>query len=132
MKDMLKALNDMLVKKIAGEDPGFDEFMQKFGDMFGDNPPQSLDELLEQMRAADGADAVAADIAVAASSAQQLQSLMSDSFGDPELEVGAAQAREGNGLPEPGRQPLPVPRRRGTRPRSGDAADERDARAWTS
>ena len=28
MKDMMKALNDMLVKKIAGEDPGFDEFMK--------------------------------------------------------------------------------------------------------
>ena len=50
MKDMLKALNDMLVKKISGEDPGFDEFMEQFGDMFGDNPPQSLDDLLEQMR----------------------------------------------------------------------------------
>ena len=50
MKDMVQALNDMLVKKIAGEDPGFDEFMDKFGDMFGDNPPQSLDELLEQMQ----------------------------------------------------------------------------------
>jgi uncharacterized protein with von Willebrand factor type A (vWA) domain len=47
MKDMLKALNDMLVKKIAGQDPGFEDFMQKFGDMFGDNPPKSLDELLE-------------------------------------------------------------------------------------
>jgi len=50
MKDMLKALNDMLVKKIAGEDPGFDDFMKEFGDMFGDNPPQSLDQLLEQMQ----------------------------------------------------------------------------------
>ena len=29
MKDMLKALNDMLVKKIAGEDPGFEEFMDE-------------------------------------------------------------------------------------------------------
>ena len=34
MKDMVKALNDMLVKQIAGEDPGFDEFMEEFGDMF--------------------------------------------------------------------------------------------------
>ena len=29
MKDMVKALNDMLVKQIAGEDPGFDEFMER-------------------------------------------------------------------------------------------------------
>ncbi|MEJ2130340.1 MAG: hypothetical protein P8Y95_01645, partial [Gammaproteobacteria bacterium] len=45
MKEMVKALNEMLVKRIAGEDPGFEDFMQKFGDMFGPNPPQSLDEL---------------------------------------------------------------------------------------
>lgn len=51
MKDMLKALNDMLVKHIAGDDPGFEQFMAKFGDMFGDNPPQSLEELLAQMEA---------------------------------------------------------------------------------
>ena len=37
-------------KKIAGEDPGFEDFMDKFGDMFGDTPPKTLDELLEQMR----------------------------------------------------------------------------------
>ena len=30
MKAMVKDLNDMLVKKIAGEDPGFDEFMAKY------------------------------------------------------------------------------------------------------
>ncbi|MFT5102118.1 MAG: hypothetical protein ACI9HY_004254, partial [Planctomycetaceae bacterium] len=42
MKQMVKDLNEMLVKKIAGEDPGFKDFMQKYGDMFGDNPPKSL------------------------------------------------------------------------------------------
>ena len=50
MKNMVRDLNEMLVKKIAGEDPGFDEFMQKYGDMFGDNPPKSLDDLLEMMQ----------------------------------------------------------------------------------
>ncbi|GIT39129.1 MAG: hypothetical protein Ct9H300mP8_03250 [Gammaproteobacteria bacterium] len=50
MKDMVQAMNDMLVKKIAGEDPKFEDFMDKFGDMFGDNPPKTLDELLDQMR----------------------------------------------------------------------------------
>ncbi len=49
MKDMLNALNKMLEAQQAGEDPGFEDFMQKFGDMFGDNPPQSLDELLQAM-----------------------------------------------------------------------------------
>lgn len=51
MKDMVTALNDMLVKHIAGEDPGFEQFMDQFGDMFGDKPPQSLAELLAQMEA---------------------------------------------------------------------------------
>ena len=48
MKKMVKDLNAMLVKKIAGEDPGFEDFMDKYGDMFGDNPPKSLDELLDR------------------------------------------------------------------------------------
>ena len=85
MKDMLKALNDMLVKRIAGDDPGFEDFMAKFGDMFGDDPPQSLDDLLERMR-----QQMAATQSLLASMSPdqraQLQSLMSDKFGDPELE----------------------------------------------
>ena len=85
MKDMLKALNDMLVKKIAGEDPGFEEFMDKFGDMFGDDPPQSLDDLLERMRQQMAATQSLLS-SLSAEQRAQLQSLMSDKFGDPELE----------------------------------------------
>jgi uncharacterized protein with von Willebrand factor type A (vWA) domain len=85
MKDMLKALNDMLVKKISGQDPGFDEFMQKFGDMFGDNPPRSLDELLEQMRQQMAA-ARSLMNSLSPEQRQQLQSLMADRFGDPDLQ----------------------------------------------
>ncbi len=48
MKDMLAALNDMLEKRERGEDPGFEEFMENFGDFFPENP-ETLDELLEQM-----------------------------------------------------------------------------------
>ncbi|MCB1684090.1 MAG: hypothetical protein R3E82_01315 [Pseudomonadales bacterium] len=84
MKDMLKALNDMLVKKIAGEDTGFDDFMKEFGDMFGDNPPGSLDELLEQMRQQMAA-AQSLLNSLSPGQQQQLQSLLSDRFGDPEL-----------------------------------------------
>src|SRR5690606_34122892 len=47
MKDMLAALNEMLEKRQRGEDPGFDEFMQEFGDFFPEQPKE-LDELLEQ------------------------------------------------------------------------------------
>ena len=48
MKDMMAALNEMLQKHQRGEDPGFEDFMEKFGDFFPENP-QSVEELLEQM-----------------------------------------------------------------------------------
>ncbi|MCZ6888612.1 MAG: VWA domain-containing protein [Gammaproteobacteria bacterium] len=85
MKRMVKALNDMLVKKIAGQDPGFEDFMREFGDMFGDNPPRSLDELLEQMRQQMAA-AQSLLNSMSPDQRQQLQSLLGDRFGDPELE----------------------------------------------
>ncbi|MGV3758985.1 MAG: hypothetical protein ACO1PW_05500 [Actinomycetota bacterium] len=50
MKDMLAELNELLAKKEAGEDtqPAFEEFMQRYGDFFPEDP-QTLDELLEIM-----------------------------------------------------------------------------------
>lgn len=89
MKDMLKALNDMLVKQIAGEDPEFDKFMDEFGDMFGDDPPKSLDELLDHMRQ----QMAAAQSLLNSMSPEQraaLQELFQGRFGDPELEAEMA------------------------------------------
>jgi uncharacterized protein with von Willebrand factor type A (vWA) domain len=85
MKDMLKALNDMLVKKIAGEEPDFDAFMEEFGDMFGDDPPQSLDELLEQMRQQMAA-AQSLMNSLSPDQRQQLQSMLADRLGDQGLQ----------------------------------------------
>ena len=48
MKDMLSALNEMLEQRQRGEEPDFDEFMERFGDFFPENP-ENLDELLEIM-----------------------------------------------------------------------------------
>ena len=48
MKEMMAALNQMIEKHNRGEDPGFEEFMEKYGDFFPDNP-QSLEELLENL-----------------------------------------------------------------------------------
>jgi uncharacterized protein with von Willebrand factor type A (vWA) domain len=50
MKDMFDALNRMLEQREAGDplDPTFEQFMDRFGDFFPDNP-NTLDELLEQM-----------------------------------------------------------------------------------
>jgi uncharacterized protein with von Willebrand factor type A (vWA) domain len=50
MKDMLAELNQMLEQRARGEEPDFDGFMQRYGDMFPENP-KDLDELLEQLAA---------------------------------------------------------------------------------
>ncbi len=84
MKNMVRDLNEMLVKKIAGEDPGFDEFMEQYGDMFGDNPPKSLDELLQQMQQQMAATQSLFN-SMSPEQQQQLQDMMGDKFGDPEL-----------------------------------------------
>ncbi|MHB8571342.1 MAG: vWA domain-containing protein [Candidatus Dormibacteria bacterium] len=50
MREFMRDLNQMLRERIAGQEPDFQGFMSKHGDMFGDNRPQNLDELLERMR----------------------------------------------------------------------------------
>ncbi len=66
MRQMMQDLNEMLERQRRGEDPRFDDFMDQYGDMFGDNPPQSLEELVEQMQR----------------QAAQMQNLMSSLPGD--------------------------------------------------
>lgn len=85
MKNMLRDLNEMLVKKIAGQDPGFETFMEKYGNMFGDNPPKSINELLEMMQQQMEATQSLFN-SMSTEQQQQLQDLMGDKFGDPELE----------------------------------------------
>jgi len=50
VKDMMRALNDMLEADARGEDTSqaFSEFMQDYGDFFPDNP-QSLEELVDSL-----------------------------------------------------------------------------------
>ena len=93
MKDMVKDLNKMLQKRIDGDDPGFDEFMEKHGDMFGDNPPQSLDELVEQMQQQIAATQSLFN-SMSPDQQQQLQGMMADKLGDAELEAEMAKLAE--------------------------------------
>ena len=84
LKNMVRDLNQMLSEKMAGGEPNFDQFMQQYGDLFGPNPPQSLDELIEQMQRQVAQmqnllDSMPADMR------QQLQDLLMDKIGDPEL-----------------------------------------------
>ena len=48
VRDMLAELNDMIERRDRGEPYDFEGFMQRYGDLFPENP-RSLDELLEQM-----------------------------------------------------------------------------------
>ena len=47
-RDMMAELNSMLEARAEGREPDFDGFMERFGDMFPENP-QNLDELLEAL-----------------------------------------------------------------------------------
>jgi uncharacterized protein with von Willebrand factor type A (vWA) domain len=85
MKQMVKDLNQMLSDRLAGGEPDFEQFMQKYGDLFGPNPPQSLDELVAQMQSQISQmqnllDSLPGDMR------QQLQDLLSDKVGDPDLQ----------------------------------------------
>ncbi len=87
MKQMVQDLNQMLQDRMSGKEPNFDEFMQQYGDLFGDNPPQSLDELVAQMQHQMGQmqsllDSLPGDMR------QQLQDLLSEKVGDPQLQQG--------------------------------------------
>ncbi|MBI4306737.1 MAG: VWA domain-containing protein, partial [Chloroflexi bacterium] len=50
IRQMLEQLNKMLRDRLNGVEPDFKSFMDRFGPMFGDDPPQSLDELLDRLQ----------------------------------------------------------------------------------
>ena len=87
LKNMTQDLNKMLQDKMDGQEPDFDSFMQQYGDLFGDDPPQSLDELIAQMQQQMGQmqsllGSLPGDMR------QQLQDLLSDKIGNPEFQQG--------------------------------------------
>ena len=84
MKEMIRDLNQMLQERMQGGEPNFDAFMQKYGDLFGPNPPQSLDELVEQMQRQVAQMQNLLD-SLPAEMRQQLQDLLMDKIADPEL-----------------------------------------------
>lgn len=84
LKEMARDLNQMLSEKVAGNEPDFGEFMAKHGDLFGPNPPQSLEDLIAQMQQQISQmqsmlDSLPADMR------QQLQDLLSVKIADPDL-----------------------------------------------
>ena len=85
MKEMIRDLNKMLSEKMAGGEPDFQAFMQKYGDLFGPNPPQTLEELIENMQQGMAAMQSLFD-SLPSEMRQQLQDLLMDKVGDPELQ----------------------------------------------
>ena len=99
MKEMLRALNELMAMKAKGVDPDvlqshFRNFMGKFGDMFGADPPKTLDELIEQM-ALQMAAAQSLMNSLTPDQREQLQSLLADRFNDSELESELQQLAQG-------------------------------------
>jgi len=85
MKQMVRDLNQMLQQKMAGGQPDFDKFMQEYGDLFGDNPPESLDDLIKQMQQQVSQMQNLLN-SMPGEMQRQLQDLLSDKIGDPELQ----------------------------------------------
>ena len=50
IRRLVEAINRMLEERLRGEEPDFQEFLREFGHFFGPQPPQSLDELIEQLQ----------------------------------------------------------------------------------
>ncbi len=111
MKQMVRDLNDMLTQRMRGEEPDFDGFMERYGDMFGENPPQSLDELIAQMQAQMQAMRSLME-SLSPNQRQQLQGLLSDKLGDPELQAELSELAQSmeflspSGEPQPGAYPF--------------------------
>lgn len=72
MKNMFSELNQMLEDQAAGKEPDFDGFMERYGDMFPEQP-KSLDELLEAM-----ARRMAMSQAIMSSMSQEMRDELSD------------------------------------------------------
>ncbi len=85
-EEMVRDLNDMLRQRMVGEEPDFDAFMEKHGDLFGDNPPRSLDELMKMMqqRAAQMQNLLDS---LPGEARDQLQSMMGGMIGGSDLEA---------------------------------------------
>ena len=121
MKEMVRALNDLLVQRMRGEDPDFDSFMEQYGDMFGDNPPQSFDELIAQMQQQMQAMQSLLE-SLPSDQRQQLQSLLADKLGDPELEGELSQLAANLEYIDPGAERAPAYPFRGDEEMDLDAA----------
>ncbi len=86
LKEMVRDLNQMLSERMAGGEPDFQGFMEQYGDLFGPNPPQNLDELVARMQHQIAQMQNLLD-SLPPEMRRQLQDLLMDKIGDPELQA---------------------------------------------
>src|SRR5262249_16680523 len=88
MREMVRALNQMLRERAEGHEPDFDSFMQQYGDYFpGVN---SLDDLIEQMQRQQMAMQAVMD-SMSAEQREQLRDMVDQLIGDDRLRVDLAE-----------------------------------------
>ncbi|MDD4876135.1 MAG: VWA domain-containing protein [Dehalococcoidales bacterium] len=50
VRNLVEAINQLLEQKMQGQVPDFKKFMEQFGNYFGAEPPQNLDELIDRLQ----------------------------------------------------------------------------------
>ncbi len=85
IKEMMKALNQMLRDRLEGKAPKFEQFMQRFGHFFGPNPPKTLDELIQHLER-QMAQMESLMQSLSPEMRQQMQDLIASTLNDPELQ----------------------------------------------
>jgi uncharacterized protein with von Willebrand factor type A (vWA) domain len=84
-KEMLKDLNRMLDRYLQGQEAGFDQFMQRWGEAFGDERPQNLEELVSMLQQ-QAAQMQSLLDSLSPEQRHELQELMESLLQDPELQ----------------------------------------------
>src|SRR5207249_5272 len=90
IKEMLRALNEMIGDRLEGKPPKFDQFMQRFGHFFGPNPPKTIDELIQHLER-QMAQMESLMQSLSPEMRQQMQELISSTLNDPELQEQMAE-----------------------------------------
>ena len=91
-RQMMSDLNDMLEARNRGEDPGFEQFMHKWGHYFGNNI-RSLEDLIEHMRQQTAAMQQLMD-SMSQEQRSELQGLMQAIMQDPGLQQEMARMQQ--------------------------------------
>ena len=90
IKQMLKALNQMLRDRLEGRTPDFDGFMRRFGQFFGSNPPRTLDELIQQLER-QMAQMESLMQSLSPEQRAEMEQLIASTLSDPELQAHMAE-----------------------------------------